>query len=384
MFVQGIATMSPCMPYTLRARLEEPVNTTTNVFACAKYHRGRLCAECIKDYSHKASDSTCIDCHGWNGDHIEEQFGLRPWQLIGIGLVVAALVASIVWSRREWIAWLRAEVYANVRIVLGLLQVLSLLREVLDVIWPPSAQQTLSYVALLTVDIRSLLSLDCYMGWYTRWLLNTFVLPTVGFTCVGGTLAFRIWRARQRQASTVTAWADSSSQAFFVVMLLYPRISSSIFEALRCRGLGPAGYPAVLEVDYAIECLDDNGDEPARYRKYKWCARCLVALWPIGIPLAMLAALYWHWLRSCTLWATYERASADGAENRAVYTFDAVGPVQPQSFENLEGFHAARTRRDYKSVAEDFRDGCFWYEPVNCKFAPQCVQCSQLGATLPI
>ena len=98
--------------------------------------------------------------------------------------------------------------------------------------------------------------------------------------------------------SYTTARAEATQSALkalaFVAMLLYPAVSTSIFNALRCRQLGEAS--SWLEADYTVSCLD------RRYSFYAAAAYVLVVVVPIGFPLILLGALGRQWRRSCELW----------------------------------------------------------------------------------
>jgi hypothetical protein len=92
--------------------------------------------------------------------------------------------------------------------------------------------------------------------------------------------------------------------------------------------------------------------EDSRYARYKSAAHILVVVVPIGFPLALLAALLHTWRQSRTLWANGDGDSDDAAG-------DDAGERQ------FARFHYARVESLFGSVVEDFRAGCWWFEPVD-------------------
>jgi hypothetical protein len=266
-----------------------------------------------------------------------------------LSVVILALVMFFVvlaWWFRDTLRLLKTEISTNVHIALGLLQVISLLHQVLDITFPHNYGVSLNYAAMVTADLHNLVSLDCHgWDWYARWILASVGLPAIGLGLVAVFLGLQLYRDRQQQQdhrselergnggegegddstpsiqlrdsaslnqdvrcstslnqyegytevmthARANAWGTSTSAAFFVVMLLYPRVSNSIFSALRCRILGPEYSVqntlttlSVLEDDYSVNCHDP------RYRRYFIGAWLLVFIWPIGIPVTLFAWL---------------------------------------------------------------------------------------------
>ena len=91
----------------------------------------------------------------------------------------------------------------------------------------------------------------------------------------------------------------------------------------------------------------------ARYARYETAAHILVVVVPIGFPLALLVALLHTWRRSRTLWANGDGDSDDAAG------VDDAGERQ------FARFHYARVESQFGFAVEDFRAGCWWFEPVD-------------------
>ena len=57
----------------------------------------------------------------------------------------------------ELLSFLRSETKANLRILLGSAQVLSLLPSVLELVFPPAPKAALGYIAVFVADLRDIL-----------------------------------------------------------------------------------------------------------------------------------------------------------------------------------------------------------------------------------
>ena len=78
--------------------------------------------------------------------------------------------------------------------------------------------------------------------------------------------------------------ADAAGRLFLLAFLLYPGLTTKLFEGFICRDIG--GGTSVLLVDYAIEC---NG--MGYNMMWIFCAGGVI-LWPIGLPALMFYKMY--------------------------------------------------------------------------------------------
>ena len=171
-------------------------------------------------------------------------------------------------------------------LLFSLIKVVSLLPSVLDILYPPRPQQALNFLGIAAVDIHNIFQLECWhaFDWYGQWWLAVAGLPCTLLAIVAASWAWK--RQRRRPEGQAEVAAEARSAAFFVVMLLYPRVSSRIFAVLRCRWLGPESIgPSVLEADYSVSCMTD------RHQGYAVVAGMLVAAIPVGVPLVALVLL---------------------------------------------------------------------------------------------
>eukprot|EP01047_Picozoa_sp_COSAG01_P040076 COSAG01_NODE_3349_length_6224_cov_19.144653_1_plen_1296_part_00 len=91
-----------------------------------------------------------------------------------------------------------------------------------------------------------------------------------------------------QQAQRNRSMNDSLGRLFLLVFLLYPGLTSKIFDIFLCRDLGPVGPGTtprrVLHADYGVDC-----DETSSVRS--GVGVLLVGIWPIGVPAALLISM---------------------------------------------------------------------------------------------
>ena len=152
-------------------------------------------------------------------------------------------------------------------------------------------------------------------------------------------------RQRYRGVQAATARQSAIQAGFFVIMVIYPKVSSEIFRMLRTRRLGL--HAAVLEADYSVHT------DTLRYARYQLAAAVLVPLVPVGVPVVLLVLLLFSYRHRPT-------ALED----------DIPGHVPLRPLVDSGPANATMTR--YKLLygtfgfcMGDFRPGCYWYEPVD-------------------
>jgi hypothetical protein len=297
--------------------LSPPASTlpTNESITCASNHTGRLCAVCAKGFYSK--DDSCRLCSANAPSH----------EFLAIGCIGGLVVLLVYQKHRleqsrivQRIILIHDEIKICIKIMLGMAQVLALIRSVLDIVFPPNPTVALSYTTFATLDIRAMLGINC-MSWYHEWLLSVVVLPCG----VGIVVAIRyIWQ--KTTTSRAEARASAVRALFFAVMLIHPRVSTDILSALRCRQLGK--NVSVLQIDYSISC---NWSDNSAYAFMNILASLMVVTWIIGIPLGILFTLL-----------SNHQSSADHVST-----------------------HNPIARSAYEFCAGDYRNDRFWFEPVD-------------------
>ena len=79
--------------------------------------------------------------------------------------------------------------------------------------------------------------------------------------------------------------ANASGRLFLLVFLLYPGLTSKIFQGIACRQLGEG--QSVLLADYDVSC-----DSPSWYAFVVFVVPSLVVWWPFGLPLFLFMRMF--------------------------------------------------------------------------------------------
>jgi hypothetical protein len=291
------------------------------VLPCRGNHSSALCASCGVGFSKHGFD--CVPC----ARLAELSFGL-PWNeaalMIAAGCVgclamkvcFQAAIAKLEIEGKQGlvkaaaavvpvVAQIRAEIWCNVRILLGMFQIMSLLQVSLDITFPVVFSVLTRWMGLASADTGGLMTLfqfGCHIkpehAFLYGWVLKVFLLPLV----ISMILLIVYWFDRRKQVGVEQDLSSeellsgldeqgSESQAiraaknnlksnfFDVVCLLYPWTSSTIISALHCRQLGP--QLSVLVHDYRVSC--DTQNYVYLYRT----AAVMALLVPIGVPFAL-------------------------------------------------------------------------------------------------
>eukprot|EP01043_Picozoa_sp_COSAG02_P002227 COSAG02_NODE_50_length_44860_cov_203.992739_43_plen_989_part_00 len=321
---------------------------------CLANHDGTLCATCKRGYSLQPSEGSCLPCEDKSHDK-DRFFGLSAVAFTVLIVLIVILSLCWLWHLKAYQRMLlicKAEIETLAKIVLGQLQVLVLLRSVLNLVFPPQQQQAMSVAALFTLDLRRMLpAFDCLgWSWYMKWSLLTLGLPAVGFVCI---LARFLWHLRTDRAH---ASVRATKWAFLLIMVLYPQVSQRLFMALRCRQLG--NDFAVLEADYTIMCSGD-----ALYQHVRVLALVLIFVWPFGIPGLIAWELRQQWRASQALWN--ERHSMTNAAPQHEHANVLESGSGQTKATTLHEFHYERIQVTFDFCTRDYRPEVFWFEPVD-------------------
>eukprot|EP01043_Picozoa_sp_COSAG02_P029764 COSAG02_NODE_1866_length_10601_cov_9.335841_5_plen_1042_part_00 len=335
--------------------LELGVGQTSLPGGCLTNHSGFLCATCKRGYSLQPSEGSCLSCDD-NSHSKDRFFGLSALAFTVLIVLTIILISCWLWHLKAYQRMLlvcKGEVETLAKIVLGQLQVLVLLRNVLNLVFPPQQQQAMSVAALFTLDLRRMLpAFDCLgWSWYAKWSLLTLGLPAVGFVCI---LARFLWHLR---TDRVHAFVQASKWAFLLITVLYPQVSQRLFMALRCRQLGQD--LAVLEADYTITCTGN-----AHYQHVHALALVLVVLWPFGIPGLIAWELRRQWRASEVLWNRRHSETSASPQQERSSALESE-PRQVTVATTLHEFHYKRIQATFDFCTRDYRAEVFWFEPVD-------------------
>ena len=327
---------------------------------CPSHHAGPLCASCEPGFSRRGSDNSCDECRDISG-YIAKTFGLPVEWFAAILIAVVLAVFAGIYLLMAQLRWLKTETKANIRILIGSAQVLSLLPSVLELVFPPQPKVVLSFIAVFVIDLRNILRFECWgWTWYDKWVASVLGLPLLVTLSIAVHWLWRCFTAQRtdvdsRQPVLDEARHTSVSALLFFSMLFYPQLSACILSVLRCRRLGEES--SYLEAVYSVDCTDES------YSGYRASARILVVIVPLGFPLTLLAALMYQWRKSRARWndAADERGHDELRESMLV-ELEVGGDMHAES---LAEYHRKRSEEHFGFCTEDYRAECFWFEPVD-------------------
>lgn len=297
---------------------DEPIASSCPAYAlgdptpeCTGNHSGALCAACAA--GHSAYGFDCVPC----AQLTEISFGVS-WTQAASGTVIGCIAfAGIAICVRSFlqkeknaergvlqaatefsaaVLQMREVVWCNVRILVGMFQIVSLLQSSLDVTYPPVFSILCHWMGLVSADSNSLLTLfrfDCYVdpanAFLYGWLVKVFGVPLlITLVILGMYCADKRAEAGVEQdlSSDYTvhhafevARTKLKERVFTCVTLLYPWTSAAIISALQCRQLGEG--VSVLLHDCRVSC------DTAAYTKLYWTACAMMVAVPVGVPVGL-------------------------------------------------------------------------------------------------
>ena len=162
----------------------------------------------------------------------------------------------------------------KLKILISLWQILQGMGPVFAIPFPPFYESAVSSVGgLLQIELPQLMPLDCivHTSYYSR-LIFKCTWPLVAYALVG-LLARKLGNMGEKRASQ----ADSLINfAFFLMFILYPSISSSLFSMFYCVDLEDG--TSWLRVDLTLECSTDA------YRAMMAFTFVMLGLHTVGTP----------------------------------------------------------------------------------------------------
>eukprot|EP01043_Picozoa_sp_COSAG02_P007593 COSAG02_NODE_230_length_28060_cov_5.226816_8_plen_1993_part_00 len=151
------------------------------------------------------------------------------------------------------------------RIIVGYLQIVTHLGIVLDTEFPGYTKRLFDAMAVLVVDVESILQVRCVVSvsFYAAWVIRVLVLPAL---CVGFVLV-RFAIAKES--------ARLNEELFLVLFLLFPGICNRTFALFVCRNLGRF---SVLVTAFEEDCYTSE------HFTYQAVAGLVVVLFCLGTP----------------------------------------------------------------------------------------------------
>jgi hypothetical protein len=179
----------------------------------------------------------------------------------------------------------------KLKIFVGFIQIVSALGSGLDIQWPNTFKEFVSYFDIINMDflLSNVTSADCLFSsdvYYTQFTATVvapmailfcsvvFVLLPKYFEC----LCFKHSTVQERARSTMKFW----KLFLYLLFLIYPSVSSTVLRHFVCKQIDDHSY---LLTDLRIQCYTDI------WTTFAFIAIALILIYPIGIPVFFFALL---------------------------------------------------------------------------------------------
>ena len=279
--------------------LGETNSTNASKSACDAGYTGALCAVCDSNASYLRSGKACIECSGASGKSVVVALGCVVIAFAAtLGVACVAKVKVLIGHAEAGLEKVESDelhvggLMVQVKILIGLLQIVTELPSSLNLRYPQPFSGLLDAARVLMLDVFGMFSLDCVapLSMHLKFVA-IMLLPVVGigivqlWACISVKLASRGGLTDEELAGKkASIRAASAYRSFFIIFLLYPLLSRTAFHMFGCQTLD-TGESWHLD-DYAIDCGSST------HKSFVIAALVAVCVYPVGIPLGFLVILW--------------------------------------------------------------------------------------------
>lgn len=237
--------------------------------ACVQGHTGPLCANCAAGYSRPGFVGRCKEC---------SQTMSAMWAIFGAMSALALIITGLYFVSVDSTSGKIASIVTLGKIAISLVQVLTSLQFTLRVQWPTVFLWFVNLLKVFSFDLLGFVDVGCVSSYtyYTKVLFAAFMPPVL----LAGVAV--VYKLRQEQEGIGNRCVR---MALSVVFLVYPFISTTVFQGFSCRETDDG--ESWLDVDHQIDC---NSPE---YLLEFWTFGVLgMFVYPIGIPTLTMLLLF--------------------------------------------------------------------------------------------
>ena len=257
----------------------------TNWQQCTAAYTGPLCGVCARGFSRRGLAGKCTLCPDSAGINF-----LLAFATIAAGYFVFLWVAYLLVVAESddpdvekiGIARVAKQVMILSKITISLFQIIAQMQVSLDINYPDSFQWFVTVIRAFSFDFLSMLSVGCFSSFtfYDKFFFAVFLPLVMGVGCA---LVYEI-KSRGKDDRGVAAARNVAVQmGFFIIFLVYPFVSQTVFTGFSCRRL--ADHESWLSADLQISC-DTLG-----HVLYMAVAILAVGIYPVGVPIWTLFLL---------------------------------------------------------------------------------------------
>ncbi|CAM9368546.1 unnamed protein product, partial [Laminaria digitata] len=191
-------------------------------------------------------------------------------------------------------------------------------------VYPDEYEAFLSKLALVNLDIGSLMSSSCLYAtdFYGRLVIAT-VAPLVILLVCAGTFIIALMRNEDSISAVPIVKHKHVSVGLILVFFVYSSVSFTIFQTFVCDPLDDGN--AYMRADYSITCYTET------HTAYRIYAGFMLCVYPVGVP-----AFFAWWL------------------------------VQHRQELNTPGRETIPELQSYRCLWAAYKPSCYYYEVVEC------------------
>jgi len=257
------------------------LNDTDLSAQCKKGYSGPLCRVCANNYVYVNGD--CTFCKG--GGNVGS--GILSLLVCCVPIVFISLIALLKVSITKFNSG--SVLVGQIKILVSFFQILASLPNVLDSVpWPFMWSELMKPLALINVDVLDFASVaSCNMSlvFTSRFLLH-MTLPVLfiasAFVAYCISLLIRPVKDKYIRQSILFKICVVG------ILLLYPSLSTKVFQMFRCKSYQGVDAGKLLEIDFAVVCWSPE------HLNYVFIAIACFLLYIVGIPLSVYLVLRIH------------------------------------------------------------------------------------------
>lgn len=291
---------------------------------CRPGYEGPLCAVCSDDYYFSSADQECLPCSA---------SGLNIAGIVIIGIIAVVLFIPLCYLGLKWAFTSTAETFvtdfsvdtlafsafviaytslvpgaeqrkeeleemfndlyarwwAQLKVFMSLIQIITALPVVTDVEFPPIFASLSKIMGQININIPASFGILCEASYdYMDVLAVTTLVPLCFWACLWAIYFFHYWYSRiihQKPTSTIMATYGTYLWVYlFTSYMVLPGVAVYIFGTFSCHDIN--SDESYLRVDYSISCTSE------RYKSGTTWAAVMAAVYCVGVPFSYFILLH--------------------------------------------------------------------------------------------
>merc|ERR1740124_1432558 len=264
---------------------------------CEDGHEGPLCEVCTRNKQYfNPREGRCYDCPSlW-------------WYIITVLVLVIVVRVVYFCCSRVTIFQQRVDQFrvtfsniggqAKIKIIISFYQVVNALGTVYGVKVDESFKPWFRFLSFFDFSLETVISGQCVGSMSLRMAINAawpFIIILLGFLVIVYTLSMRMRGTGGRNSTDLKTklWGYTLKFTIIFMYLVLPGVSRTIFDALKCTEFKTNdkknSFHTYLLSDLTLYCDTNKSSEYSGILRLFWG---LFVLWPLLVPLAMLAMVW--------------------------------------------------------------------------------------------